>query len=58
MAKGEIMTAADQYFITAPTMQTSSPRYSWLNHVQCVGKMVEVKGGENAYVKYDIFIVR
>jgi hypothetical protein len=58
MAKGEIMTAADQYFITAPTMQTSSPRYSWLNHVQCVGKMVEVKGGANAYVKYDIFIVR
>ncbi len=58
MAKGEVMTSADQYFITAPTMQTSSEKYSWLNHVQCVGKMVEVKGGENAFVKYDIFIVR
>ena len=58
MAKGEVMTSADQYFITAPTMQTSSEAYSWLNHVQCVGKMVEVKGGTNAYVKYDIFIVR
>ncbi len=58
MARGEVMTSADQYFITAPTMQTSSEAYAWLNHVQCVGKMVEVKGGENAYVKYDIFIVR
>ena len=58
LANGEVMTSADQYFITAPTMQTSSEAYSWLNHVQCVGKMVEVKGGPNAFVKYDIFVVR
>jgi hypothetical protein len=58
LMKGEVLTANDHYFITAPTMQTSSEAYSWLNHVQCVGKMVEVKGGENSFVKYDIFIVR
>ena len=58
LAKGETLTSKDQYFITAPTMQTSAESYSWLNHVQCVGKMVEVRGGENAFVKYDIFIVR
>ena len=46
------------YFITAPTMQTSSDKYAWLNHVQCVGKVVEVKLGENSFVKYDVYIVR
>jgi len=58
LMKGEVLTSNDHYFITAPTMQTSSAAYSWLNHVQCVGKMVEAKGGENSFVKYDIFIVR
>jgi len=29
-----------------------------VNHVQCVGKVVELKDGENSFVKYDIFIVR
>lgn len=55
---GEVLTSNDLYFIIAPTMQTSSDTYAWLNHVQCVGKVVEVKAGENAFVKYDIYIVR
>ena len=58
LAAGNVITAADEYFVTAPTMQTSSRTYSWLNHVHCIGKMVEVKMGDNSYVKYDIFIVR
>lgn len=58
LMKGEVLTAKDHYFITAPTMQTSAEKYAWLNHVQCVGKVVEVKLGENAFLKYDIFIVR
>lgn len=58
LMKGEVLTSNDHYFITAPTMQTSSEAYAWLNHVQCVGKVVEVKVGEGSYVKYDIFIVR
>jgi len=57
-AKGDALTSKDVYFITAPTMQTASEKYAWLNHVQCVGKVVEVKGGQNGFVKYDIFIVR
>jgi hypothetical protein len=58
MRKGEILTSKDLYFITAPTMQTSADKYAWLNHIQCVGKIVEMKAGENGFVKYDIFIVR
>lgn len=58
LMKGEVLTSKDHYFMTAPTIQTSAEKYAWLNHVQCVGKIVEVKVGENSYVKYDIFIVR
>jgi hypothetical protein len=58
LMKGETLTSKDLYFISAPTMQTSSEKYAWLNHVQCVGKIIEVKMVENRFVKYDIFIVR
>jgi hypothetical protein len=58
LMKGETLTSKDHYFITAPTMQTSSDKYAWLNHVQCVGKVVEMKLGENSFVKYDVYIVR
>lgn len=59
MNKGELLTAKDiPYFVTAPTFQTSSPKYAWLNGVQAVSKMVELKLGEGGYVKYDTFIVR
>ena len=56
-ANGEMLTSADEYFLTAPTMETSSKGYLWLNHVQCVGKMIGVKTGANSFVKYDIFVV-
>lgn len=55
---GEVLKADEIYFLTAPTFQTSAEKYAWLNHVQAVGKMVEVKAGEGSYVKYDIFVVR
>jgi hypothetical protein len=58
LMKGELLTSKDMYFLTAPTLQTSSEKYAWLNHVQCVGKMVELKAGADSFVKYDIFIVR
>ena len=58
MMKGEVLTSKDHYFITAPTMQTSAEKYTWLNHVQCIGKIVKVKGGEDSFVKYDIYIAR
>jgi len=56
-SSGEMLTPADEYFLMVPTMETSSEAYFWLNHVQCVGKMVEVKTGANSFVKYDIFVV-
>jgi hypothetical protein len=57
--KGEVLTDKDlPYFVTAPTFQTSSAKYAWLNGVQAVAKMVEVKAGDGGYVKYDVFVVR
>ena len=58
LMKGEVITGDDHYFILAPTIQTSAKKYAWLNHVHCIGKVVELKLGENAFVKYDIYIVR
>ena len=59
MSRGEVLTASDiPYFVTAPTFQTSSATYAWLNSVQAVSKMVEIKLGEGGYVRYDTFIVR
>ena len=57
-ASGALLTPADEYFLMTPTMETSAKAYSWLNQVQCVGKMVEVKTGDHSFVKYDIFVVR
>lgn len=57
--RGEVVTDKTAgYFVTAPTFQTSSEKYSWLNKVQAVGKMVELKRGDGYYIKYDVFIVR
>jgi Protein of unknown function (DUF3237) len=59
LLKGEVMKFSDDYyFITAPTFQTKSSKYAWLNGVQTVGKVVSVKVGDGSYVKYEIFIVR
>jgi hypothetical protein len=41
--KGDTLTSKDHYFIIAPTMETSTERYAWLNSVQCIGKIVEDK---------------
>jgi hypothetical protein len=56
--KGEVLKAEECYFITAPTFQTTSEKYAWLNSIQAIGKMVEQKRGEGGYVKYDIFAVK
>lgn len=58
LMNGELLTSGEFYFVTTPNLQTSSEKYAWLNNVQCVGKAVEVKLGENAFVKYEIFVVR
>ncbi|MBB4373907.1 hypothetical protein GGD63_006736 [Bradyrhizobium sp. cir1] len=56
--KGEVLKADECYFVTAPTFQTKSEKYGWLNAIQAVGKMVEQKRGEGSFVKYDIFAVK
>jgi hypothetical protein len=57
--RGEMVTDKTvPCFVIAPTFQTSSADYDWLNKVQAVGKMVELKRGDGYYIKYDIFIVR
>ncbi len=58
MGAGETLTADDIYFVIAPVFQTSHPAYAWLNHVQAIGKVAAVKGGEGGYVAYDVFAMR
>jgi hypothetical protein len=45
--RGETLHTADCYFITAPTFETKSERYRWLNGVQAVGKMIEQKRSDS-----------
>jgi uncharacterized protein DUF3237 len=56
MAKGDVLTAADMYFIIAPTFETAHEKYTWLNHIQAIGKVAAVKGGEGGFVTYDLFV--
>jgi hypothetical protein len=56
--KGEMLHSGDCYFITAPTFETKSERYDWLNGVQAIGKMLELKRGEGAHLLYDVFVIR
>lgn len=60
LARGEVLNDKGlPYFITTPQFQTSSEKYAWLNQLQAVGKMAELKRAKNdAYVKYDIFGLR
>jgi Protein of unknown function (DUF3237) len=45
-------------WMIAPTFETSTAKYSWLNETQAVGKMVEYKDGPGGYVKYEVYAVR
>jgi Protein of unknown function (DUF3237) len=59
LARGELLTTKDfSYCIGAPTFETSSSKYAWINNVQAVSKFVEFKDGEGGYIKYDVFILR
>ncbi|MFT7266939.1 MAG: hypothetical protein ACI9LL_000301 [Porticoccus sp.] len=56
---GELLTDKDiPYFVAAPTFQTSSEKYSWLNEIQAINKMTEIRFGKEGYVKYDVFAIR
>jgi hypothetical protein len=53
---GEELKTGDCYFITAPTFETKSEKYGWINAVQAVGKMTSLKFGD--HIEYDIFAVK
>jgi hypothetical protein len=47
------------YIAIAPTFRTRSEKYSWLNHLQAVGKIVQLsRAPEERFIRYDIFAVR
>jgi hypothetical protein len=56
--KGETLKADDCYLISAPIFETKSEKYSWLNDVQAIGKMVEYKLGKDGHLVYDLFVVK
>jgi hypothetical protein len=58
-ARGEVVRPADGvYFVAAPTYHTSSERYAWINDIQAIALMTEVKpSAPGRYVKYDVFTV-
>jgi len=37
-ARGEATDYGDQYFMTAPRMETGDPRYAWVNSIACVAE--------------------
>jgi len=53
LSRGELLTHADGYLLTAPRFTTGSTKYAWLNHIQAIGKMVTFQRGHA--IKYDIF---
>jgi Protein of unknown function (DUF3237) len=56
--KGATLNAGDCYFVTAPTFETKSERYAWLNGVQAIGKMIEVTRASGGHLIYDIFAIK
>ncbi len=60
MNAGEVIKASDvAYFYTAPTIQTGSKKYDYLNRVQLINKFVELQFGPNgSYIIYDVFAVK
>ncbi|HKU22212.1 MAG TPA: DUF3237 domain-containing protein [Terriglobales bacterium] len=58
LMRGEAITAQDAYFVIAPTFETRSEKYSWLNGVQAVGKMVSFQRGNDSHVQYEVFRVK
>ncbi|PPE75172.1 DUF3237 domain-containing protein [Solimonas fluminis] len=58
MGGGGTLTAQEMYFFTTPCFQTAHPEYAWLNRVQAVGRAVELKGGPEGYVRYEVFALR
>jgi hypothetical protein len=55
---GDQITAPTWHYVIAPTFETGSEKYAWLNQVQGIGKFVSIQAGTNAHVTFDIYDVR
>jgi hypothetical protein len=55
---GEEITAPAWHYVIAPTFETGSEQYAWLNQVQGIGKFVSIQTGANAHITFDIYDVR
>jgi hypothetical protein len=55
---GDQITAPTWHYVIAPTFETGSVKYAWLNEVQGIGKFVSIQAGTDAHVTFDIYDVR
>lgn len=55
---GALIEAPLWHYVVAPTFETGSQQYAWLNRVQAVGKFVSIQTGPEAHVAFDIYEVR
>ena len=57
LQQGEQLTAADLYFVIAPSFRTAHADYLWLNRLQAIGRMTALQFGAGSFVRYEIFAV-
>jgi hypothetical protein len=55
MGSGGRLTAQEMVFFITPRFRSAHPKYAWLNQVQAVGRAVELKGGPQGHVRYEVF---
>jgi hypothetical protein len=55
--QGKKIEAPEWHYVVAPTFETNSKKYVWLNNVQAVGKFVSIQTGPEAHVAFDLYEV-
>ncbi|HWM69452.1 MAG TPA: DUF3237 domain-containing protein [Steroidobacteraceae bacterium] len=55
---GDPVNAPAWHYVIAPTFETGSDKYSWLNRVQSIGKFVSIQAGPHAQVTFDVYDVQ
>jgi hypothetical protein len=55
---GDRIDAPLWHYVIAPTFETGSSKYRWLNQVQGIGKFVSIQAGPDAQVTFDVYDVR
>jgi hypothetical protein len=58
LGKGEMIKADECYLIVAPTFETKSEKYKWLNDVQAIGKRIELQRSGDPHITYEVFAIR